>query len=125
LAADRNAAAEAEIKALELRLAGLLVSRDFDEYERYLAADYTRISASGVVETREQVMAGFRASSPGGSMEPTELDVTIYGDTAILTGKLSVSNSAGTRHSRFRKVFIRRGGQWFLVSLQGAVLPSR
>lgn len=125
LSADQNAAAEAEIKALELRLAGLLVARDFDEYEKYLAADYTRISASGVVETREMVMAAFRASSPGGTMDPTELDVKVYGDTAILTGKLSVTTSAGARQSRFRKVFIRRGGQWFLVSLQGAVLPSQ
>ena len=53
LSADRNEIAEAEIKALELHLAKLLVSRSFDEYEQHLAADYTRISASGVVETRE------------------------------------------------------------------------
>ncbi len=127
VSADHNDAAEAEIKALELYLAKLLVSRNFDEYEKYLAADYTRIDASGVVETREQVMAGFRrsrASSGGGTMDPTELDVKVYGDAAILTGKLSVTNSAGTRQSRFRKVFIRRGGRWFLVSLQGVTLSG-
>jgi hypothetical protein len=124
VSADRNDAAEAEIKALELHLAKLLVSRDFDEYEKYLAADYTRINASGVVETREQVMAGFRASSRGGSMDPTELDVKVYGETAILTGKLSDTNSAGTRQSRFRKVFISRGRKWFLVSLQGVPLSG-
>lgn len=127
VSADHNAAAEAEIKALELHLAKLLVSRNFDEYEKYLAADYTRINASGVVETREQVMAGFRESrepSGSGTMDPTELDVKVYGDVAILTGKLSVTNSAGRRQSRFRKVFVHRGGRWFLVSLQGVNLSS-
>jgi hypothetical protein len=129
LSADRNDEAEAEIKALELHLARLLVERRIDEYETHLAADYTRINASGVVETREQVLKTFRASSAGdvsGSMEPAELDVRIYGDTAILTGRLTVTSRAGTvRVSRFRKVFIRRDGRWFLVSLQGVTLPDR
>jgi hypothetical protein len=127
VSADHSAAAEAEIKSLELHLAKLLVSRKFDEYEKYLAADYTRINASGVVETREQVMAAFRGSrepSGSGRMDPTELDVKVYGGVAILTGKLSATNSAGTYQSRFRKVFIQRGGRWFLISLQGVNLSS-
>lgn len=125
LPADRNEPAEAEIRALELHLAELLVERKFDEYEAHLGADYTRINASGVVETREQVIAGFRASSANIAMEPTELEVEIYGDTAILTGRLAITNASGSRQSRFRKVFIRRDGRWFLVSLQGTPLQDK
>ena len=124
LSADRNDAAEAGIKALELHLAKLLVARKFDEYEKYLSSDYSRISPTGVVESREQVMKGFRTSQPGGAMEPTELGVKVYGDTAILTGKLAVTTAGAVRHARFRKVFIRRGEQWFLVSLQGVILAD-
>ena len=58
-------------------------------------------------------------------MEPTELDVEVYGDTAVLTGKLTVTSAAESRQSRFRKVFIRRDGRWFLVSLQGTPLQNR
>lgn len=123
LSADRNDAAEAEIKALELRLAGLLVARNFEEYEKYLSADYSRINPNGTVESREQVLKSLRAS-PGGAMEPTELEVEIYGDTAILTGRLAITTADAVRYSRFRKVFIRREGQWFLVSLQGVTLPD-
>ena len=112
-------------KALELHLAKLLVSREFDEYEKYLAADYTRINANGVVETREQVLAGFRGSTGEFSMQPTDLVVNIYGDTAILTGILTVVTAQSSRVSRFRKVFIRRDGRWFLVSLQGVTLPGQ
>jgi hypothetical protein len=57
-------------------------------------------------------------------MEPTELEVKVYGDTAILTGKLAVTTAGAVRHARFRKVFIRRGEQWFLVSLQGVTLSD-
>lgn len=126
--ADHNEAAEAEIKSLEFHLAKLLVAHKFDEYEKYLAADYTRINERGIVETRAQVMANFRAArEPSGSerMDPTELDVKVFGDVAILTGKLRFTNSAGAvRQSRFRKVFIHRGGRWFLVSLQGVTLSG-
>ena len=69
-------------------------------------------------------MKSFGASPPDGAMEPTELEVTVYGDTAILTGKLAVTTAGAVSHGRFRKVFIRRGGQWFLVSLQGVILPD-
>jgi hypothetical protein len=122
--ADRNDAAEAEIKALEMHLAELLVTHKFDEYEKYLSTDYSRISPTGAVESREQVMKSFRTSLPGGTMEPTELEVKVYGDTAILTGKLAVTTAGAVRHARFRKVFIRRGGHWFLVSLQGVTLSD-
>jgi len=124
LSADRNDAAEAEVKALELHLAKLLVAHNFDAYEKYLSTGYSRISPTGTVESREQVMKSFQASPPGGAMEPTELEVTVSGATAILTGKLAVTTAGTVRHGRFRKVFIRRGGQWFLVSLQGVTLPN-
>lgn len=124
LSADRNAAAVAEIKALELHLAKLLVAKKFDEYEKYLATDYSRISPTGAVESRAQVMKSFRSSGSGGTMEPTELEVKVYGDTAILTGKLAITAAGVVRHARFRKVFIHRGERWFLVSLQGATLSE-
>ena len=44
LSADRNDAAEREIKALELHLAGLLVTQQFDEYAKYLSALSSRVS---------------------------------------------------------------------------------
>lgn len=122
LQADRNAETESEIRALELNLAGLMVRGEWDAYAAFLSQDYTRISDRGEVQTRDQVLRQFRQSRPGGSMAPTELVVDSYGDTAILTGVLRVKGpdpGSPERTSRFRKVFIRRGGNWYLVSLQG------
>lgn len=120
--ADKDQEVAREIKALELHLADLLVRREFDTYSTFLSQDYTRINDRGEVQMREQVLNQFRASHAGGTMEPTELVVQSYGDTAILTGLLRVraaEPSSPVRTSRFRKVFIRRSGRWYLVSLQG------
>ena len=48
LSADRNGAAEAAIKALELHLAKLLVAGKFDEYEKYLSTDYSALAGGAV-----------------------------------------------------------------------------
>lgn len=127
LAADRDSRAQQEIKDLEFHLAGLLMRGEFDAYQGFLAEDYTRITDSGQVQSREEVLRQFAATfqpGAGGTMEPTDLDVKVYGDTAILTGLLKLTprpgaSSAAPRVSRFRKVFIRRDGRWYLVSLQG------
>ena len=125
LAADRDAAVEQEIKDLEFELAGLLMKGRFETYSTFLADDYTRITQEGRVQSREEVLRQFAAGfkGPGGRMEPTELDAKVYGDTAVLTGLLRVTPrdpDAAVRVSRFRKIFVRRNGRWFMVSLQGA-----
>ena len=126
--ADKNQEVEREIKALELHLATLLVRGDIDTYSTFLSQDYTRINDRGEVQTREQVLHQFRASRAGFTMEPKELVVESYGDTAILTGLLKVKSAEPSnteRTSRFRKVFVRRSGRWYLVSLQGVPYTPR
>lgn len=124
LAADKDPVVARDIKALELHLADLLVRGEFDTYSTFLADEYTRINDRGEVQTRDEVLRQFRKGTGGGTMEPTDLVVQSYGDTAILTGLLRVKGpppSDIVRTSRFRKVFIRRGGKWYLASLQGVL----
>ena len=122
LPADKDPAVVRDIKALELRLADLIVRGEIDTYSTFLADEYSRINDRGEVQTRDEVLRQFRKGTRGGTMEPTDLVVQSYGDTAILTGILRLKGpqaSDPVRSSRFRKVFIRRGGKWYLVSLQG------
>jgi ketosteroid isomerase-like protein len=119
--ADPAPSVEAEIKQLELTLAGYLSRGEIDAYAPSLAEDYVRISADGSVASKAEVLAEFRRStSPGPPLEPSRLVVRAYGDTAILTGELKI----GARRARFTKVFIRRGGRWYLVNLQGTPLKD-
>ena len=122
-AAPDSAVAE-EIRTLELHLAGLLRSGAWDEYEEYITPDYVR-TTGGRLQTREQVLAGFRASpSRLVEMSPTDLEVRVHGDAAVLTGRLRTVREEDGRtiqsESRFTKTFVREGGRWRLAALHGS-----
>src|SRR5260370_3180818 len=55
--ADANPVAEGEIKALELKLAGLIVRGEWDEYARHLASDYLHTRDNGYVEGKAVTLA--------------------------------------------------------------------
>ncbi len=124
--ADSNSAAVAEIKALELKLCSLLVNGKWDEYASHLAEDYVRVLPGGAVETKSEILASFR-SSPNRllDMTPEQMDVRVYGDTALLTIHLKVQSKSElgevqTRRSLATKTFIHRNNKWYLVSLAGS-----
>jgi hypothetical protein len=62
---DANPAAEAEIKALELRLAELIVKGDWDQYAKYLASDYVHTRDNGHVESQDEVLTNLRRQAQG------------------------------------------------------------
>ena len=119
LSADSAPAIEAEITQLELTLAGHLSRGEIDAYAPYLADDDVRIRADGRSATKTEVLAQMRAvTGPRVPLEPGNLAVRVYGDTAILTGDLTV----GPRRTRFTKVFLRRAGRWVMVNNRGTLL---
>ena len=56
-------------------------------------------------------------------MEPSELAVSVYGDTAILTGKLTFTMAGAVQLGASGRCS-SAGGHWFLVSLQGVPLSD-
>jgi ketosteroid isomerase-like protein len=121
--ADANPAAQEEIKKLEMDLAKLLVQADGGRYGSHLTEDYVRITTTGQVKHRAEVLSDLRSEKDKLlDVIPEELEVRIYGDTAVLTGHLSeLTRSSGrvtTVFSRFTSVFVKRNGAWFLANLQ-------
>lgn len=120
LRADRDSVAEDQIKQLEFTLAALLEKRDIETYATYLTDDYIRIAANGIVSTKEQVLEGFRKSTTTGKMTPHDLNVRVYGNTAILRAILDIEDREGKkRTSIITKVFLRDNGRWYMASMQG------
>ncbi len=118
-----NSNSEEIIKALELKLAQWIVQGNWDEYEKHLMSDFTRISADGKFADKKSVLSEFREGPRKIIvMEPEELHIRIYGDSAILQGRLTTSvRDAGrlsTRKERFTEVFVKQDGQWLLASEQ-------
>ncbi|HET9334016.1 MAG TPA: nuclear transport factor 2 family protein [Gemmatimonadota bacterium] len=121
--ADPDSAAMAEIEALEYQLIDLLERRDLDAYASHLAEDYVRVNAAGQVDSKESVLEGFRSGGGNTRMVPSDLQVRMYGDTAILSFVLTMERDGEiARRSRMVKVFVRRDGRWIMVHNQGTAI---
>ena len=124
--ADRDTTAEQEIQKLEYFLASLIEKGDVDTYAGYLTDDYVRIAANGTISTKEQVLEGFKKAKAQVTMMPHDLNVRVYGTTAILRGILDLetktADAVTKRTSLITKIFIKRNGKWYMASLQGTTL---
>lgn len=126
---DANPPAEAEIKALESKLPELIVQADWDEYARHLASDYLHTRDNGQVENKEETMAALRDLKRKiivMEMEPPDLLIHIYGDTAIASAKFTIrvreAGQVKSRVTRQTNVFVKRDGQWLLEAEQSTVV---
>jgi|ERR1039458_5886479 ketosteroid isomerase-like protein len=129
LHADTNPAAEGKIKALELKLAELIVRDDWDEYEKHLASDYLHTRDNGHVEYKDEALAGLRDVKRKVivmEMELADLAIRIYGDTAISNAEFTIrvreNGQVKSRRSRQTDVFVKRDGQWYLIAEQGTTI---
>ncbi len=123
--ADVNAAAEGEIKALELKLAELIVHGDWDEYAQHLASDYLHTRDNGHVEGKDEALASLRDVKRKVivmEMEPADLAIRIYGDTAVANAEFTIrvrdSGQVKSRLIRLTSVFVKRDGQWCQIAEQ-------
>lgn len=121
--ADDDSAAMADVEALEYHLIDLLERGDLEAYAPYLAEDYVRVNAHGIVASKDEALAGFASSATSRRQFPSDIEVRVYGDTAILTFVLTqeLEGEPLTR-SRLVKVLVRREGRWIMVHNQGTAL---
>jgi uncharacterized protein (TIGR02246 family) len=90
-------------------------------FQENLADDYVLITPDGEMRTKRDVIRGL--VRPGLKMEPyesTEVHVRVYGDAAIVTGRMQQTYSIGrTRYKndlRYTDVYVKRKGRWYLAS---------
>jgi ketosteroid isomerase-like protein len=123
LKADINPSAESEVKKLEADLDKLLVQGDWNQYAAHLSDDYVRTENNGTVKNKAEVLTELRSETKKLlDVIPEELQVRVYGDTAILTGHISAltrqNGRVTTIFSRITETYIKHNGSWFLAALQ-------
>ncbi|HVE72863.1 MAG TPA: nuclear transport factor 2 family protein [Thermoanaerobaculia bacterium] len=98
-------------------------------FEENLADDYVLITPNGEKQTKRDVVRGL--VRPGLKMEPydtSEAQVRIYGETAIVTGRMQQSFSIGrTRYKndlRYTHVYVKRRGRWVMASAHTSVVKG-
>ena len=106
------------------------LKHDASWFERNYAFDASDISSrTGAIMTKAQVVADARTDKTAlQSLDLSELNVRIEGNTAVVTG---VNHIVGRdaqgkpmdRRARFTDVFIKRDGRWQVWATQGTTIP--
>jgi ketosteroid isomerase-like protein len=90
-----------------------------DEIAKFLSDDFLSVGGGGV-STRDQYLDGFKSSPHTSKMTHTDERVRMYGDTAVITGHSVTTRSDRNAPvvTRYTHVYVKRGGEWKLVSMQ-------
>jgi ketosteroid isomerase-like protein len=117
-----------EILQLERRTKEAALHGDAAFSQRMLADDYLGIGPLGNVITKSDTLAARRgAQLHYDSIDLTEMVVRVYGDTAVVMARAEVKGKdLGEDFSgpyRFTRVWVKRHGQWQIVSYQATVTP--
>jgi ketosteroid isomerase-like protein len=120
---------EQEVREVNDRRFAAMVRADTAELGRLLADDLTYTHSTGVVETKEQFLAAISSQATRyRSIEPSEVRLRVYGDAAVVTGKVAMQVSIRGQDlnftARFTAVYARLGGAWKLVAWQTTRLPE-
>ena len=122
-ASDRKA----EILAVEAQWNDAIVSRDADRLDAILADEFRLTWADGSVTGKAELIAAVRTRKA--ELEPIrteQVDVRVYGRTAVVTGRflqsLSLGEARASTNVRYTDVYIRRGGRWQAVSAHASII---
>lgn len=117
---DRSRSIEQVIKQLDHERIQAQINADAAALERIYAADFIGIGPSGAVRTKPQVISDFTSGElKFQSITTDEVQVRIYGDTAVETGVATMTGQdkgkAVPRDNRFTRVWVKQQGRWRLV----------
>ena len=105
-----------------------IVKKDRTAIEANMAADFRQIDGRGQVETKASFVDGLM--SPDLVLDPytvEDFELRVYGDTALLSGRTRMSGryqgQPFSTHYRYIDIYVKRGGDWKIVSVQISPLP--
>ncbi len=130
LATQGPSAAEGEVVALERRIAEAYLKGDSSLVADLLAEDLVVVNAVGQRSGKKEMLAD--VGSQRGVMRSFEfaaLSASVFGDTAVATGKYDASGQLPDGRNTwmddfFTDVFVKRDGRWQLVECRKTVAQT-
>jgi hypothetical protein len=113
------------VRAAEAQRIQSLLAADFAKVDRLLADELTYTHSNAKRDNKAAYLEPFLSGRTRyKSLEPSEMSVRVYGETAIVTGRmLSVALVAGAESRtdlRFTSVWIFREARWQMAAWQSA-----
>jgi ketosteroid isomerase-like protein len=117
-----------EVENLESQWLKALIQNDIATVNRLLADDYLGIDPNGTLETKADALAQQRSGTMKiTSIEPDNVKVRVYGDTAVVTSRVDVVGHDGDRdisgRYHYTRVYNHRSGEWKIVSFEASRIP--
>lgn len=116
-----------EVIELKKKFAAMIARNDVEALTAALAPDWKSVGRDGAVTNRDEVVAFLKSGRiKFTSYEVSELEVRVFGDSAVLIGigegKAEADGQSVEGKDRFTDVFIRRDGKWQCVSSHASAL---
>jgi ketosteroid isomerase-like protein len=106
-----------------------IVRKDRAAIEANMADDFRQIDRAGNVETKASFVDAL--VSPDLQIDPytvEDFEVRLYGDVALLSGRTRMKGwyqgKAFESHYRYIDIYVRRNGEWKIVSVQISPIPA-
>jgi uncharacterized protein (TIGR02246 family) len=122
------AKAAVTVRDLDAKRFEATTKNDFDTLASLLADDLVYVHSSANVDGKTAYVGNLRTGKTKyESIEPSDVKVRVYGNTAIVNGtaKLSVTTDGKTNSFslRYTDVWVLRDNKWQMVSWQSTRLP--
>ena len=122
-AAATTASVEDEIKKMEMERAAAAVKADTATLERMTADDYTFINRRGQLLTKADTMSRLKSGDIKlTANDVSDLKVRVYGNTAVVNGRVDVKGTMAGKDSSgpvlFTRVYVKKDGRWQSVAFQ-------
>jgi ketosteroid isomerase-like protein len=119
-ASDKEKAEQQILKTLEQR-GEAQIQRDFPALERLMAEECTYTHASSQTQSKVEFIADLKSGKRVyKALKNTDLHVTLYGHTAVLTGRSDISAVNDGKDvevpTKFLEVYVNRDGRWQMVA---------
>ena len=118
---DQKRNVEQAIRRLDKERIQAQVHADAEALDRIYADDFIGVGPSGTVRTKPQVIADFTSHDlKFQSITTEEVQVRVYGNTAVETGRSTMTGQDKgkdvPRDTRFTRVWVKQQGRWRLVA---------
>lgn len=121
----RNLAPDGELRAAEQSLVDAERDGDTATLDRMLGEEFVATGATGIQTTKKDFIDWYHPKHYK-YMTAEELDVRVYGDTAVVLGKCRQLNLDADKEeaTRFTDVWVKRAGRWLIVAEHFSLLTS-
>lgn len=129
LKADYMSQDEQRLRQLDREWNEAYPDRDIEALERILADDWTAIDGAGLVISKRQLLERVRSNPhPLDWHEFDEFRLRVFGDAAVVTGRLSAGGRGEggdfSFRQRYTRVYVKREDVWRAVAAQVTVVSE-